>query len=67
MKRGGGEYMNIQKIFLITPLGRNHSPERCHADKMWDSVFKPLSDKRITDNIVCEFVSRDLLPESGNS
>lgn len=59
--------MTKQKIFLITPLGRKQSPERCHADKMWNSVFQPLSEKTIGDDLACEFVRSDLLPESGNS
>ena len=59
--------MNTQKIFLITPLGGKQSPERCHADKMWNSVFKPISKEPILDDIKCEFVRSDLLPETGNS
>lgn len=59
--------MNTQKIFLITPLGGKNSPERRHADKMWNSVFKPLSKIFISENIKCEFVRSDLLPEAGES
>lgn len=34
---------------------------------MWNFVFKPLSEKPIVDDVTCEFVRSDLLPESGNS
>lgn len=59
--------MNKQKIFLITPLGDKKSPERYHADKMWNQVFKPISDKPLSGNIMCEFVRSDLIKESGIS
>lgn len=59
--------MATQKIFLITPLGDKRSRERYHADKMWNSVFKPLSESPIIDDVKCEFIRSDLLPESGNS
>lgn len=59
--------MSTQKIFLITPLGNRQSLERCHADKMWNSVFKPLSSRNVMDNIKFEFIRSDLLPESGDS
>lgn len=59
--------MKTQKIFLITPLGGKQSPERCHADKMWNFVFKPLSKEIVFDDVKCEFVRSDLLPESGDS
>ena len=59
--------MSTQKIFLITPLGNKQSPERCHADKMWNSVFKPLSSRNVLDNTNFEFIRSDLLPESGDS
>ena len=29
----GYTYMKEESIFLITPLGDENSPERCHADK----------------------------------
>lgn len=56
--------MNEQKIFLITPLGSKNSQERCHADKMWHSVFNRLSTEF---GLKCEFVRSDLLKESGES
>lgn len=60
--------MAMQKIFLITPLGNKQSQERYHADKMWNSVFKPLmKETNFSDNIKCEFVRSDLLPEGGES
>ncbi len=59
--------MNPQKIFLITPLGKKQSYERIHADKMWNCVFEPLSKSVMSNNIKCEFVRSDLLPESGES
>lgn len=59
--------MDKQKIFLITPLGVKQSIERCHADKMWNSVFKPLSKETIVNDIQCDFVRSDLLQETGNS
>lgn len=59
--------MSIQKIFLITPLGGNQSAERCHADKMWHSVFAPLKKELDTQGIKCEFIRSDLLPEGGES
>ena len=59
--------MSTQKIFLITPLGGKQSMERCHADKMWNSVFCQISKNPITDDINCEFIRSDLLPEGGES
>lgn len=59
--------MAKHKIFLITPLGGRSSPDRCHADKMWNSVFKPLSNTDLFEGEQCEFVRSDLLPETGNS
>lgn len=53
--------MSKQKIFLITPLGSKTSNERRHADKMWNSVFKPLN------NDSYEFIRSDLLEETGDS
>lgn len=59
--------MSVQKIFLITPLGGKNSPERIHADKMWNSVFTPLSKEQLFEDVQCEFVRSDLLPEMGES
>jgi len=59
--------MKEESIFLITPLGDENSPERCHADKLWNSVFQPLENKLSTNNVKCKFVRSDLLPESGDS
>ena len=53
---------STKKIFLITPLGGKNSPERFHADKMWNNVFKP-----IADNLSCKFIRSDLSKETGNS
>lgn len=58
--------METQSIFLITPIGKEQSIERQHADKMWNKVFKPLSKTPI-DNIKCEFTRLDLLNESSES
>lgn len=54
--------MKEKTIFLITPLGNENSPERCHADKLWNNVFKPLEN-----DLKCKFERSDLLPESGDS
>lgn len=59
--------MSVHKIFLITPLGDKNSQDRCHADKMWHSVFEPLSKMDVFENETCEFVRSDLLPETGHS
>lgn len=59
--------MKEETIFLITPLGEENSPERCHADKLWNNVFQPLEDKISINNIKCKFIRSDLLPESGDS
>ena len=59
--------MAKHKIFLITPLGGRNSLDRCHADKMWNSVFKPLSNTDLCEGEQCEFVRSDLLAETGNS
>lgn len=59
--------METQKIFLITPLGEEHSNERAHADKMWNCVFKPISKENILNDIKCEFVRSDLKQENGES
>lgn len=59
--------MTTHKFFLITPLGNKQSNARKHADKMWNMVFKPLSKEVSTDDICCEFVRSDLLPEGGDS
>lgn len=56
-----------QKIFLITPLGDKMSSIRQHADKMWHSVFKQISERVLPNNFKCEFIRSDLLPESGES
>lgn len=55
--------MITNKIFLITPIGNKKSPERCHADKMWNNVFKPVSEKLLSEDIKCEFIRNDLLAE----
>lgn len=59
--------MTTQKIFLITPIGSKESVERVHADKMWNSVFKPLMKEILLGNVQFEFVRSDLLPEGGES
>lgn len=59
--------MKEETIFLITPLGEENSVERCHADKMWNNVFKSLQDKLLVNDTKCKFIRSDLLPESGNS
>lgn len=59
--------MATQKIFLITPIGNIQSPERYHADRMWNKIFKPLSKEPISDDVKCDFVRSDLLPEGGDS
>ncbi|MCH5279358.1 MAG: hypothetical protein J1E60_06145 [Christensenellaceae bacterium] len=59
--------MALQKIFLITPLGERNTPDRRHADKMWNDVFKPLSEKPRAEKASFEFVRSDLLKESGQS
>lgn len=59
--------MKTQKIFLITPLGAKQTNARRHADKMWNSVFSPLSKETISESTKCEFVRSDLLPEKGDS
>lgn len=59
--------MATQKIFLITPLGSKQSSERYHADKMWNAIFKPLMKEPLSDDVECEFVRSDLLPEGGES
>ena len=37
--------MQVQKIFIITPLGNKNSEARKHADRMWNEVFVPVSEK----------------------
>lgn len=59
--------MPVHKIFLITPLGDKKSADRRHADKMWNSVFKPIANMALFENVTCEFVRSDLLEETGNS
>lgn len=59
--------MSRNKIFLITPLGGKNSQDRRHADKMWNNVFKPLSNIPLFEDETCEFVRSDLLEETGNS
>lgn len=59
--------MSSHKIFLITPLGNKNSPKRNHADKMWNNVFKYVSDQLKKNEINCDFIRSDLLKESGNS
>lgn len=59
--------MSKNKIFLITPLGSKNSSERRHADKMWNNVFKPLTNTPLLEDETCEFVRSDLLEETGNS
>lgn len=59
--------MKEETIFLITPLGEENSPERCHADKLWNNVFQPLENKILTNDVKCKFVRSDLLSESGDS
>lgn len=63
----GYTYMKEESIFLITPLGDENSPERCHADKLWNNVFQPLENKISINDVKCKFVRSDLLPESGDS
>ena len=63
----GVRFMKEETIFLITPLGDNNSPERCHADKMWNNVFQPLEKEPVFNDVMCRFVRSDLLPESGDS
>ena len=36
--RRGEVKMQVQKIFLITPLGNKYSDARKHADRMWNEV-----------------------------
>lgn len=31
--------MQVQKIFIITPLGNKNSEARKHADRMWNEVL----------------------------
>lgn len=59
--------MKEENIFLITPLGDENSAERCHADKLWNNVFKPIEDKLSVNDVRCKFIRSDLLPESGDS
>lgn len=59
--------MKEETIFLITPLGDDNSPERYHADKLWNNVFKPIENKKTINDTKCRFVRSDLLPESGDS
>lgn len=59
--------MYDKKIFLITPLGEKMSPQRQHADKMWNSVFIPVSEKLLHNECICKFTRSDLIPESGQS
>ena len=44
--RRGEVKMQVQKIFLITPLGNKYSDARKHADRMWNEVFSRLSAGR---------------------
>lgn len=59
--------MNTQKIFLITPLGEKESLERKHADKMWNSVFKPLAKQYTSEDFKFKFVRSDFLSEGKES
>lgn len=59
--------MQVQKIFLITPLGNKNSDARKHADRMWNNVFDPIQRKISTDDMKIEFVRSDLLEEGGDS
>ncbi len=43
--------MQVQKIFIITPLGNKNSEARKHADRMWNEVFVPVSEKISTNDL----------------
>ena len=47
--------MQVQKIFIITPLGNKNSEARKHADRMWNEVFVPVSEKISTNDLKVEF------------
>lgn len=59
--------MQVQKIFLITPLGNKYSDARKHADRMWNEVFVPVSEKISTKDLKVEFERSDLMDEGSNS
>lgn len=66
-KKGDIYFMKEETVFLITPLGDENSPERCHADKLWNNVFQPLENELSINGVKCKFVRSDLLPENGDS
>jgi len=37
--------MKIKNIFVVTPLGEEGSPERIHAGRMNENIFKPLEEE----------------------
>jgi hypothetical protein len=49
--------MIINNIFLITPIGNEVSPERIHADGMYNNIFIPLSN-----DLKCIFIRADTEP-----
>lgn len=59
--------MQVQKIFIITPLGNKNSEARKHADRMWNEVFVPVSEKISTNDLKVEFERSDLMDEGSNS
>lgn len=59
--------MQVQKIFLITPLGNKYSDARKHADRMWNEVFVSVSEKISTKDLKVEFERSDLMDEGSNS
>jgi hypothetical protein len=65
--RRGEVKMQVQKIFLITPLGNKYSDARKHADRMWNEVFVPVSEKISTKDLKVEFERSDLMDEGSNS
>ena len=38
--------MKIKNVFLVTPLGKERSKERIHADRMYNSVFEVLKEEK---------------------
>ena len=59
--------MQVQKIFIITPLGNKNSEARKHADRMWNEVIVPVSENISTNHIKFEFERCDLMDEGSNS